>query len=184
MDADSTHNTSLKYLQMKDAFRRTMILGVDVINEESFCQLFQTTHPKYVQQFWLIYVEVIQQLLAKAMTQFDMVCKEVGLESQLEQLETLILQRGLAVDTPRSTDASTASAFEASARMAAKYAEKEQLEQLLSKLQQQQQGLSQQLEHRKQSGQDAKENLSAIGAQVAEVYKAGKASSNLPVMPA
>lgn len=170
-------HTSLRYLRLQHDFKTMIKTGIDCVDEETFTALFQgRAAPHQIKHTWKLLQQQSESVVQEACAEFEVACSEVNLQQQLEELEALILQRGL-LGTGDSADAPAAalpSSVEAAARMAAKRAEKQQLMATLQELTSRQQQMQTELTAKQQQAGELVRDFKAVEDQLDKVYRAGQ----------
>lgn len=169
--------TSLRYLRLQNGFRNMLKSGMDRLDQQTFMERFKDhPNPGQLQPLWRILKKQCEVILQVAAAEAEAACDEVGVQQQLRELESLILQRGLmGTDSSAEATAALPSAAEAAARVAAMQAEKQLLQQQLQELQQQRAAVDAELQARQAAADDVLQQFDKdIAEPVDKVYTATK----------
>ncbi|KIZ02244.1 hypothetical protein MNEG_5716 [Monoraphidium neglectum] len=179
-------HTSLSFLQLHDAFKRMVAVGVDVVDEQTFYRIMDGVPDHLLWLFWQLYTRIVSGIVDNSMAEFDDLARETDMRQQLADLEALALQKGRQLGAGAGAPdggaeggsggaedaAAGPAAAEAAARVAAKRAEGRQLAEALSKLQRQRDDLRAQVDARRKVVDAAKAGYTRAADHMTELHSA------------
>ncbi|GBF95598.1 hypothetical protein Rsub_08579 [Raphidocelis subcapitata] len=187
---------SLSFLQLQDAFKRMVAVGVDVVDEQAFRRLMAGVPPHLVAPMWQLYSRVVAGIVENALEEFESIAAEVGLRQQLADVEALLLSRRGAAGggggggggdaAPGACDApgDGPEAAAAAARVAAKRAEKQQLQEMLARAQAQRDDLQSRVDARRRQADSLQAGYARVADQMGELHAAAAAWRADGLLPA